>query len=86
MAEPDASNAPRKLRLTFEFEMPPGTKVNVRTKARMAAVSALTAAVEALAKRELPWATSMTVRHEWMYAWHDKTTTVKLAAESEISE
>ncbi|WP_424847805.1 hypothetical protein [Streptomyces sp. SAI-129] len=47
--------------------------MNIRNTRRMAAVKALVAAVEALAAREFPWAQTMTVRHEWMYAWHDET-------------
>lgn len=66
--------APRKLRLTFEFEIPPGTPTNVRTSRRMATVEAMKTAVTAIAGRELPPTTSMTVRDEWMYAWHDQTT------------
>ena len=66
--------APRKLRVTFEFTIPPGTPTNVRTNRRMAAVDAMKAAVTAIAARELPPEASMTVRDEWSYAWHDKTT------------
>lgn len=69
-----ASEAPRKLRVTFEFEIPPGTPTNVRTARRMAAVGAMQAAVAAVAGRELPPQTSMAVRHEWGYVWHDETT------------
>lgn len=67
-------DTPRKLRLTFEFEIPPGTPANVRTSRRMAAVNAMRMAVAAIAGRELPPTTTMTVRDEWMYAWHDQTT------------
>lgn len=65
---------PRKLRLTFEFVIPPGTPANVRTKRRMEAVEAMRTAVAAVAGHALPPGTTMAVRDEWMYAWHDKTT------------
>ncbi|MET7499524.1 hypothetical protein OHA99_19515 [Streptomyces coelicoflavus] len=67
------NEVPRVLRLTFEFTVPKGLRVNIRNTRRMAAVKALVAAVEALGAREFPWAQTMTVRHEWMYAWHDET-------------
>ncbi|MFJ3145949.1 hypothetical protein ACIPJM_26320 [Streptomyces halstedii] len=67
------NEVPRVLRLTFEFTVPRGLRVNIRNTRRMAAVKALVAAVEALGAREFPWAQSMTVRHEWSYAWHDET-------------
>ncbi|WP_406422739.1 hypothetical protein OH809_10040 [Streptomyces sp. NBC_00873] len=67
------NDVPRVLRLTFEFTVPKGLRVNIRNTRRMAAVKALVAAMEALAAREFPWAQTMTVRHEWSYAWHDKT-------------
>ncbi|MEV7975744.1 hypothetical protein [Streptomyces sp. NPDC086519] len=85
MSAPDADKTKRKLRLTFEFEVPPGAP-DVRTKARMGAVSELTAAMQAAALRELPWATSMTVRHEWMYAWYDETTPVPLTAHDAVED
>lgn len=65
---------PRLLRVTFEFAIPPGVPTNVRTDRRMAAVESMQTAVAAIAGRALPPATSMTVRHEWGYALHDKTT------------
>lgn len=66
--------APRKLRVTFEFEIPPGTPTNVRTARRMAAVEAMRTAVTAIAARELPPETTITTRHEWGYVWHDTAT------------
>lgn len=66
--------APRKLRVTFEFTIPPGTPTNVRTSRRTAAVDAMKTAVTAIAARELPPETSMTVRDEWAYVWQDTTT------------
>lgn len=71
MAEQDAT---RKLRVTFEFEIPAGTPTNVRTKTRMAAVEAMKTAVTAIAARLLPPQTVMAVRHEWSYVWYDNTT------------
>jgi hypothetical protein len=65
---------PRMLRVTFEFTIPPGTPTNVRTDKRMAAVDAMRAAVAAIAGRALPPETSLTVRDEWAYALHDRTT------------
>lgn len=65
---------PRTLRVTFEFTIPPGLPTNVRTDKRMAAVESMQAAVAAIAGRALPPETSMTVRHEWSYALHDRTT------------
>lgn len=67
-------DAPRKLRLTVELEIPRGTPANVRTNRRMAAVDAMRTAVTAIAARELPPTTTVSFRHEWMYAWHDETT------------
>ncbi|MFE6639574.1 hypothetical protein ACFVFT_38330 [Streptomyces tendae] len=73
MTEQD-NNHRRVLRVTFEFEVPPGTPANVRTKKRMETVDAMKSAVAAIAGHSLPASTSMTVRHEWMYALHDTTT------------
>jgi hypothetical protein len=60
--------------VTFEFTIPPGLPTNVRTNRRTAAVDAMQTAVTAIAARELPPETSMTMRQEWMYAWQDTTT------------
>ncbi|MFF8696205.1 hypothetical protein ACF08W_28740 [Streptomyces sp. NPDC015144] len=60
--------------MTFEFTIPPGTPTNVRTNRRTAAVDAMKTTVTAIAARELPPETSMTMRHEWAYAWQDTTT------------
>ncbi|MFI8206767.1 hypothetical protein [Streptomyces sp. NPDC085937] len=65
---------PRRLRVTFEFDIPPGTPTNVRTEKRMQAVEAMGRAVAAVAGRALPPETSFTVQHEWAYVLHDKTT------------
>lgn len=74
--------APRTLRVTFEFVIPPGTPTNVRTAKRMAAVAAMQTAVTDIAARELPPETSVTTRHEWGYVWHDtKTDPVPLGPE-----
>lgn len=67
------TDAPRILRLTIDFYIPRGAQGNVRTHRRMEAVDAITDAVKAVAAEKLPLVTSMNVRHEWMYLWHDKT-------------
>jgi hypothetical protein len=69
------NDAPRVLRVTYEFYIPKGTPGNVRTDRRRAAVASMTAAVKAIAQDELPHATAVTVHQEWMYRWDDKTVT-----------
>jgi hypothetical protein len=71
--EAEKNDAPRVLRVTFEFQVPRGKRVNIRTARRMEFVKLLTNTVEVLAGREFPWAHRMKVRHEWSYAWHDET-------------
>jgi hypothetical protein len=72
------TDSPRVLRLTFEFHVPRGLRANIRNERRFEAVEAITGAVQALASRVFPWADRMTVRHEWSYAWWDKTEPVAL--------
>lgn len=66
-----SDNAPRTLRVTYEFYIPRGAPGNVRTHQRRAAVEAMTKAVTDIAKDGLPLATSLSVRQEWMYRWDD---------------
>ncbi|MEU3199621.1 hypothetical protein [Streptomyces sp. NPDC006996] len=70
---PADTDSPRVLRLTFEFHVPRGLRVNIRNDRRFIAVEALIAAVQSLAGQVFPWASKMTVRHEWSYAWWDET-------------
>ncbi|OVZ99579.1 hypothetical protein B9W64_37945 [Streptomyces sp. CS159] len=70
---PSDNDAPRVLRLTFEFHVPRGLGVNIRNQRRFSAVEALVAAVQSVAGQVFPWANRMTWRHEWSYAWWDKT-------------
>ncbi|MET8717380.1 hypothetical protein ABZV52_29890 [Streptomyces sp. NPDC004735] len=67
------NDAPRVLRLTFEFHVPRGLRANIQNKPRLEAVQALIGAVQSLAGQVFPWADRMTVRHQWDYAWHDET-------------
>ncbi|MFF3516173.1 hypothetical protein [Streptomyces sp. NPDC002573] len=63
--------SPRVLRLTFEFHVPVGLRVNIRGERMKAAAAAFTSAVQALASQVFPWASKMRVRTEWSYAWYD---------------
>ncbi|MFD5856084.1 hypothetical protein [Streptomyces chartreusis] len=51
--------------------MPVGLRVNIRGERMKAAAEAFSSAVQALASQVFPWASKMTVRHEWSYAWYD---------------
>ncbi|MEE1764382.1 hypothetical protein [Streptomyces sp. SP18BB07] len=66
-----SEESPRVLRLTFEFRVPIGLRVNIRGERMRAAAEAFTSAVQALASQVFPWASEMRVRHEWSYAWYD---------------
>lgn len=63
--------SPRVLRLTFEFHVPVGLRVNIRGERMKAAAEAFTSAVQVLASQVFPWASKMRVRTEWSYAWYD---------------
>ncbi|MER6616316.1 hypothetical protein [Streptomyces xantholiticus] len=43
-----------------------------------AAAMAFTSAVQSLAGQVFPWASTMKVRHEWSYAWHDESDAIAL--------
>lgn len=64
--------SPRVLRLTFEFHVPVGLRVNIRGERMRMAAKAFTSAVQALASQVFPWADTMKVRTEWSYAWYDE--------------
>jgi hypothetical protein len=66
-----SEESPRVLRITFEFRVPIGLRVNIRGERMRSAAEAFTSAVQALASQVFPWANEMRVRHEWMYAWYD---------------
>ncbi|MET8696929.1 hypothetical protein ABZV65_30815 [Streptomyces bauhiniae] len=72
------TDAPRVLRLTFEFHVPRGLRTNIRNERRDAAITSLIGTVQSLAHRLFPWADSMTVRREWSYAWVDETERIEL--------
>lgn len=63
--------APRVLRVTFEFRVPVGLRKNIRFERVKSALEAFTSSVQVLAGRVFPWADEMRVRHEWSYAWYD---------------
>ncbi|MGW2550100.1 hypothetical protein [Streptomyces sp. NPDC001635] len=63
--------SPRVLRLTFEFHVPVGLRVNIQGARMKAAAAAITSAVQALAGQVFPWANKMKVRTEWSYVWYD---------------
>ncbi|MFG2408795.1 hypothetical protein ACGFR8_31515 [Streptomyces brevispora] len=79
------NDAPRVLRLTFEFHIKRGKRINVRNLRRFEAVNELTAGVQLLIGRAFPWAHRMTVRHEWLYAWYDQTKEFELPKTPENS-
>lgn len=64
-----AGVTPRRLRLTFEFEVPEGTGKNIQDKALGRAVEQIETAVRSIAPSAFPWADRMTVKREWNYAW-----------------
>ncbi|MER6109349.1 hypothetical protein [Streptomyces hirsutus] len=65
------NDSPRVLRLTFEFHVPTGLRVNIHGSRVKKAAGAFTTAVQAMAAQVFPWADRMTVRREWSYVWQD---------------
>jgi hypothetical protein len=72
--------APRVLRVSFEFRVPPGLRANIQLPRVESAVTAFTAAVRGLAATVFPWADRVRVRHSWSYEWSSDTEEVMLPA------
>ncbi|MGX1268039.1 hypothetical protein [Streptomyces phaeoluteigriseus] len=74
------AESPRVLRLTFEFHVPIGLRVNIHGSRVQKAGEAFASAMQALAAQVFPWADRMTVRREWLYSWQDHQQPVQLPA------
>jgi hypothetical protein len=72
--------APRVLRLSFEFHVPQGLKANIRSEKVENAMARITGTVQGLAEVVFPWADRVTVRSEWLYAWVDNAEEIPLPA------
>jgi hypothetical protein len=75
----DEKESPRVLRLTFELQVPAGLRRNIRGPRIDAAITTFIGVIQGVATNAFPWASSMTVRSEWSYAWRDRTEKVDLA-------
>ena len=75
-----AAPSPRVLRLTFDLQVPAGLRRNIHWPRIEAAVTTFTGVVQGVATSAFPWATSMRVRKEWIYQFHDSSDQVDLAA------
>jgi hypothetical protein len=75
-----AAPSPRVLRLTFDLQVPAGLRRNIHWPRIETAVSTFIGVMQGVATNAFPWATSMKVRKEWMYLYHDSDQQVELAS------
>lgn len=66
----EGSGTPRALRISFEFEVPPGFR-SIRSTEFTRALDTITERVLGLAEGLFPWAIRAVMRKQWLYNWTD---------------
>ena len=77
----ESEGTPRALRISFEFQVQRELKgINIRTADIQKALDTMSGRMIGLSEGLFPWASTATVRKQWVYNWTDYTEEIPLPA------